>query len=269
MKARHFVSTVVTALGAIATIGVVTAQPEAGEGPRVFIRSQASAAATNGEAGDVVFIARDPGRPLTEEEVAALADTQMFVEGEMVAGTPGMRVMGWTAAAAGTTNQFVRINADGDKLDVSFDFTDAPLQMVLEPLANMAAGGVPPAVGFGVAGSAPGAAGTTQVFRQQIVESSIAAAPAVAVTTADVVMFHTQALPPGAEPFNVPVAGVRLATAPFTSKLVIEDEADRERLVTVQADDVSLEEALEIIGAEANYNIFIEDDEIVVNSCAN
>jgi beta-lactamase regulating signal transducer with metallopeptidase domain len=281
MKPRHLVSTFVTAVGAIATIGIVTAQPEAGENQRTVIRGQSVQLAADRSSGDVVFVARDPSAQLTEEELAAFengqvvmraADTVMLHHEDFTAaipGTPGVRTMGWHSAAAGAADQFIKVNGINGDLEITLNFTDAPLSMILEPLANMAVDGGLPSFGVAAIGTPPGTPGPGPVVTRQIIQGSVTSA-AVASTSADeVVMFHAEPLPPGAVPFTAPVAGATVAAMPFKSKLLIEDEADGERLVSVDAENVSIQEALEIIGAEANCNIFMKDDMIVVNSCAN
>lgn len=275
MKPRHLVSAFVTALGAFATIGIVTAQPAAGERPRMLIRGQSvQLSGAAGETGNVVFIARDHAQPLTEEEVAAFEESGIFLQTAdgaalqqgVITGTAGVRMMGWNSTDLGAMNQFIKVDRSGDDMTVSLNFTDTPLPMILEPLANIAVGGGVPALGI-AAGAVPPTTDARQIFTQQIRPG---AAPADGGTgTADVVEFHTAPGIATVRPLNVPTLGVGPAAMAFTSKLVIEDEADRERLVSVEADNVSIEAALEIIGAEANCNIFLEDDTIVVNSCAN
>ncbi len=275
MKLRHLVSTFVTAVGAIATIGIVTAQPEAGENQRTVIRGQSVQLSGTAAAGDVVFIGRDPTQPLTEEEAAAFETRQVFLQTadgigfqhevfEGTPGTPATQVMGWHTGASGGMNQFIKVNGTGDDLEISLNFMDTPLPMILEPLANMAVNGGMPAFGIASFGAAQGMAGTGQVFTQRITQGNMAGAH-----VADAVVFHSELREADVHLLDAPVPGVAPTSVAFTSKLVIEDEADRERLVSVEVENVSIQEALEIIGAEANCNIFLEDDAIVVNSCAN
>jgi hypothetical protein len=115
----------------------------------VCVSRQSIQLSDEGHAGDVVFIARDPVQPLTEEVAARFATRQVFIQAPLASalentgalpapGEAGVRMMAWNAGSQGSTDQYLIINGTGDEMKISLGFTDAPLSMILEPLANMA-----------------------------------------------------------------------------------------------------------------------------------
>ncbi|MES2624221.1 MAG: M56 family metallopeptidase [Pseudomonadota bacterium] len=255
MKPRHVVSTLVTAILAVATIGLVTAQPEQGSQDFVLHRQIVMPGG-----GDAIFITRDPAQPLTEEEAAAFSTRHFVVQGEAQPMTDD------AIGTLGEGDQYVRMEKKGEDTNISFNFSDTPLAIVLTPLANMAL--TQDAAEFGVAGVSSGTAVVRKLHT--IDQAGGEVATAIVADGARIANFRP-ALSSGAGPHDQPVSG-RTAVAlalPLSPNLQIEDEADKNRLVSVNAENVTLEAALEIISAEANCNVFLEEDTIVVNSCAN
>lgn len=148
MLPRHLVSAAVTAIIAVASIGLVTAQPE----PQItttddgfVIRRQIQEVEVDG--GKKIILLQQGG-----------ADAGVGVSGELpVAGgeTRVFRRFG-VLGSSGMSNQLVQVHDSGTEQLVSFSYTDAPLQMALAPLANMLAGSLIPPQGAGAPGAAPG-----------------------------------------------------------------------------------------------------------------
>ena len=119
MKPRNIVSAVATAVLAVATVGVVTAQPQPAPEKNVVIVRK-----VEGEAGNATF------------------DVQTNSSANATDQAIGMAMVN---SAGNQTLKMQRVNGNDS---ISFNFTDVPLPMVLAPLANMmngpAAGMAPP-----------------------------------------------------------------------------------------------------------------------------
>lgn len=229
MKPRHIASAVATAVLAIATIGLVTAQPPApptatGERTVIIVAGDATATAIAGEPR-VVF---------------------------------GMQ-------GADDANQMMKMTRSGDETLVSFNFNDAALPLVLGPLANM----------LGATPLSP----QGKVVMHQVIRSSGDVGEGqdnvVITVPADVTQFELDDSTAGtgdAQPRRVIKlvhsdagdSGMELLQSP---NLVIEDEAARERRVTVKGENLSLADAIGEIAKAANCNIFKDGEQIVVDYC--
>lgn len=233
MKPRHIASCIATAALAVATVGLVTAQPPSppavpGERTMIFVAGDAATGAAGIPAG----------------------------EPHMVFGVQG----------ADGTNQMLKVTHNGTDMQVSFNFTDAALPMVLGPLANML--GAPPLAPEG------------EAIVRKVIRTGAGTADGqgnvVLAAPAGVTQFELgDEVAAGAgngEPQRVirrvQTAGAAAAIAlPPSPNLVIEDEAARERQVTVQGENLSLADAIAAIAKASNCNIFKDGEQIVVDYC--
>lgn len=260
MKPRHIVSSVATAVLAIVSVGLVTAQPDPGTAPSdfVIVNQNGTVTAEGGAVmkweGHASFDSADP---------ASVASP-----GESYSTAFGMR-------SVNGVDQFMKVERHNDETVVTFSFTDAALPVVLGPLADMLANPAPALALAGVPGQqiairrldgpppgmhATGAGGdvmfTAPVGAVQTFEFKAENGEVIHGTAAEPVQFaFVRAGAPDSSGF------------PISPNVVLEADNARERQVTVSGENMSLDDAISAIAAAANCNVFKDDKTIVVDWC--
>jgi hypothetical protein len=235
MKTRHLVSAAASVVIAILGIGLVTAQPDAPRavaGERVMIFNGRIA----GEAGEDVFV----GAPLRTMHV-----------------TMGMN------GPDGNVDQFIKVEGlDGDML-IAFSFTDTPLPVILTPLADMMNGAPHPPTPADLAQLRTAMEENADTVYGFVLDegAGIDAAGGVATWV------------PGEEAQAFVLNGSATQAAfitravPASDKLVLEDASASARQVTVSGENLTLQEALDLIAEESGCNIFRDGTKLVVDYC--
>ena len=233
MKPRHIASCIATAVAAVATVGLVTAQPPAppvpGERTMIFIGG--TSAGGNGAAA--------------------------AVEPHMVFGMQG---------ADGALNQMMRVTGTGSDTQVSFNFTDAALPFVLSPLANMLGGQLPLPAGQAVVRTVVRTGDTVTETQGNV---AIAAPAGIAQFELEDGAVPGAGDQPRLIIRHIQSDGAPAAPElPVSPNLIIEDDSAHERRVTVQGQNLSVSDAIAEIAKAANCNIFRDGDQIVIDYCA-
>ncbi len=249
MLKKHILGAAVTAASAFLAVGFVTAQPEtravAGERVEVFKLERAP-----GAEDDVLFVADEVG-----------AQHRVHVNRFM------------TGAAGG---RFVRIDDTNGEAKLSFSFTDAPLPSVLMPLVLF--------VSHGMHAGAPGTIAHAAVpvrnedaetmygmSSEELIEKLKEEGGTASWAEEGRVMTFSagpapvlRAGPPGA---GTGMFTQHFVAGPLTENLVLEYPEAANKIVSVSAENLSLDEAIDLIAEESNCNIFKDGDTIVVDYC--
>lgn len=252
MKPRHIVSAIATAVFAITTVGLVTAQPQA-EQDVLFIRKVEGTEAPVG-AGTVMITREFNG------ESTLVPGENPQVLGLQTLGEPG--------------DQFMKVERRNGNESISFSFTNAALPMVLSPLAE-SVGGPDPALATG-----PGAGEARHflLIRKPEGEAGVQIRTDAPPPQGGNTPIFEQRIDAGAGAGDGDGAGagpqtrLRLEGAgdgefPVSSSLVIEDDGARTRQLTVSGENLTLEEAIDRIAEASKCNIFKDGKTIVVDYC--